>query len=122
MCCFLRNNNIGSIMKINLAASCFILGSLLAPVAAHAADGDSDRAHPMTFVKDSIITTKIKTNLADDKFKTLARISVDTDDHGAVYLSGRVKSAQQADRAVAIARATEGVTSVTSHLKVSKDD
>ena len=30
----------------------FIIGTLLAPFAAHAEDSDADRKHPMTFVKD----------------------------------------------------------------------
>ena len=35
-----------------------------AEVAAYAADGDTDRANPKLFVKDSVITTKIKSKLA----------------------------------------------------------
>ena len=51
-------------MKIALATTCFVIGAALAPVAAHAADGDADRANPALFVKDSVITTKIKAKLA----------------------------------------------------------
>ena len=46
-------------MKITLAATCFIMGTLLAYVAANS---DSDRTLPMAFVNDSAITTKIKAN------------------------------------------------------------
>ena len=109
-------------MKIKLATTCFVIGTLLAPVAAYAADSDSDRAHPMTFVKDSIITTKIKAKLADEKISTLKHIKVDTDAKGAVVLRGRVKNQEEADRAVSIARETEGVTSVTSHIRIKKAD
>src|SRR5208283_4476238 len=62
----------GQTMKINLATTCFIIGALLAPVAAHAQEPDSDRTHPKTFVKDSVITTKIKTKLAAENIKSLA--------------------------------------------------
>ena len=109
-------------MKIKLATSCFVIGTLLAPVAAFAADGDTDRTHPMTFVKDSAITVKIKAKLAEDKMSSLAHIKVDTDAKGAVVLRGKAKTQEEADKAVAIARETEGVTSVKSNLRIKKDD
>ena len=109
-------------MKSTLATTCFVIGTLLAPVAAFADDSDSDRTHPMTFVKDSVITTKIKAKLAEEKMKSLIHIKVDTDNKGAVVLSGKARTQEQADRAVAIAQGTEGVTSVTSKIKVKKDD
>ena len=109
-------------MKSILATTCFVIASLLAPIAAHAADSDSDRKHPMTFVQDSVITTKVKAKLADEKMSSLAHISVDTDRKGAVVLSGNVRSQDAADKAVSIARATEGVTSVKSTLKIKKED
>lgn len=104
-----------------LCTACLVVGSLLAPVAARAADGDSDRTHPTAFVKDSVITTKVKTKLAADKLGSLAQIHVDTDRNGMVVLSGNVKSQERADAAVAIARATEGVTSVRNDLKIKSD-
>src|SRR5487761_1970255 len=107
-------------MKLKLATACFVIGTLLAPAAVYAADSGSDRAHPMTFVKDSIITTKIKAKLADEKISTLKHIKVDTDAKGAVVLRGRVKNQEEADRAASIARETEGVTSVTSHIRIKK--
>ena len=73
-------------MKIQLATACLIVGSLLAPVAAHATDADSDRTHPMIFAKDSVITTKIKARLAAEKVKSLMYIKVDTDSMGLVVL------------------------------------
>jgi hyperosmotically inducible protein len=105
-------------MKIKLATTCFVIGTLLAPVAAYAADGDSDRTHPMTFVKDSVITTKIKAKLAGKKMSSLAHIKVDTDSTGAVVLSGKVKTQEEADKAVSIARETKGVTSVKSDIQI----
>jgi len=107
-------------MNSKLAATLFIIGTVLAPVAAHA-EGDADRSHPGAFVKDSVITAKIKARLADEKFSTLAHVSVDTDARGMVVLSGHVKNPELADRAMAIARATEGVVSVTSTIRVSNE-
>jgi hyperosmotically inducible protein len=109
-------------MKIKLATTCFVIGAFLAPLAAYAADGDSDRMHPLTYVKDSVITTKVKAMLADEKMSSLAHIQVDTDAKGAVVLSGNVRTKADADKAVSITRAVEGVTSVTSNLKIRKDD
>ena len=109
-------------MNIKLATTCLVIGTLLAPVAARAADADSDRTQPLTFVKDSVITTKIKAKLAEEKMSSLTNIKVDTDSKGAVALSGKVKTQEEADKAVSIARGTEGVTSVKSNIKIKKDD
>lgn len=108
-------------MKTKLAASCFIIGTLLAPFAAHAEDSDTDRKHPTTFVKDSVITTKIKAKLAEEKMSSLMHIKVDTDAKGAVVLSGKARTQEEADKAVSIAHATEGVTSVKSTIQIKKD-
>lgn len=107
-------------MNAKLATGCFIIASLLAPLAAIAAD--ADLKHPAAFVEDSVVTTKIKAKLAKEKMASLAHISVDTDNKGAVVLSGTVKSKQEADKAVAIAHATEGVTSVKSDIQIKKGD
>ena len=105
-------------MKSKLATAALIVSTLFVTVAATAQETDTDRAHPMTFVKDSVITTKIKAKLGDDQLSSLIHVRVDTDAHGAVVLSGYVKSADQADRAVMIAKGTEGVTSVRNDLLV----
>jgi len=109
-------------MKIKLATACFVIGTLLAPVMAHAADADANRKEPMTFVKDSAITVKVKAKLAEEKMSSLAHIKVDTDSKGAVVLKGTVKTQAEADKAVSIARGTDGVTSVMSNIQVKKGD
>jgi hyperosmotically inducible protein len=109
------------IMKAKLATSFFVIGALLAGVAAHA-DQDTDREHPLTFLKDSAITTKVKANLADEKMNTLMHIRVDTNNHGVVVLTGHTKNQEQSDRAVSIARHTEGVTDVWNHIQVRAED
>ena len=108
-------------MKYKLATTCFVIGSVLAPVAVYAADSDKDRSKPATFVKDSVITTKIKTKLAAEHAGSLKHVSVDTDKDGVVWLSGTANSQAEVDKAVEIARKTEGVKSVKSDLKVKKD-
>ena len=71
-----------------------------------------------TFVKDSAITTKIKTKLAAESPASLAKIHVDTDKAGVVYLSGTAKSKADADQAVQIAKGTEDVISVHNEIIV----
>ena len=108
-------------MNIKLATTCFVIGALLAPVAVIAENMDAEQAQPMTYVQDSIITAKIKANLASEKMGSLVQITVDTDSNGAVVLSGNVGTQEEADKAVSIARATEGVTSVTSNITMKLD-
>ena len=108
-------------MNTKLIAACFVAASLLTSVAVRAADGDADRAHPVAFVKDSMITTKVKTKLAADKLRTLTHVHVDTDRNGMVVLSGSVKNQGASDTAATIARDTEGVTSVQNNIRVKSD-
>jgi len=94
---------------------------LLAPAAfVFGQDSDTDRSHPKAFVKDSVITTKIKTRLADDHLGSLAHIRVDTDRDGVVWLTGTAPSQEAADRAMDIARSTEGVSRVKSEIIVGR--
>jgi hyperosmotically inducible protein len=107
-------------MKHKLAMTCFVLGAALAPMASYAEDQDADRADPSTFVKDSAITTKIKTKLASEHLSSLANISVDTDKNGVVWMRGTVKDQAELDQAMRIAQNTEGVKSVKNGLKIQK--
>ena len=112
-------------MKFRLNTAFLATGALLGAFAVHAATEtgtDSDRAHPKTFMKNSVITTKVKTHLAEEKIGSLAQIRVDTHGHGAVVLTGTAHSQAQADKALSIAQGTEGVTSVKSKIRVEKDD
>ena len=108
-------------MNYKLATTLFVIGSVLTPVAAYSMDSDTDRPKPATFVKDSVITTKIKTRLAADHLGTMKHVKVDTDRNGGVWMAGTANSQEDVDKAVAIARNTEGVKSVHSDLKVKKD-
>lgn len=106
-------------MSIQLVASCFISAALMLPMAGHAAD--SDKSSATTMVKDSVITTKIKAELAAEKISSLVHISVDTDHRGAVTLGGTATSKSAVDRAVAITKGVKGVTSVDNQIKVVAD-
>lgn len=97
--------------------------STFAPLVSHAGeDQDQDRTHPKAFVKDSAITAKIKSRLAAAHLTSVARIHVDTDADGVVWLSGNAHSQEEIDKAVAIARETEHVVDVHNGLKIKADD
>jgi hyperosmotically inducible protein len=110
-------------MKLKLALTCLLAGSLLAPVIVTAAEATSpDRSNPKAFVKDSAITAKIKTKLALEHLTSVGRIHVDTDEDGIVYLSGTARTQEAIDKAESIARGTERVKDVRSTLTIKKDD
>jgi hyperosmotically inducible protein len=113
-----------SSVNTKILTAAFVVAALLSPLTTQAreGDGDVDRKNPVAFVKDSVITTKIKTKLAAEKMSSLAKITVDTDRNGMVFLSGTANSQDAADKAVSIARKTEGVASVRNNIKVKKDD
>jgi hyperosmotically inducible protein len=108
-------------MNTKLAASCLVAGALMLPIAGLTADGDKDRSSPKAFVKDSVITAKIKADLAEEKMSSLVHISVDTDNKGMVVLSGTAANQKAVDKAVSIAKAVKGVTSVENQIKVKAD-
>ena len=69
------------------------------------------------YIDDSVITTKIKSQLANDEFLKSFQISVETR-KGIVQLSGFVDSQKAKDKAGQIARGVGGVTSVRNNLVV----
>jgi len=69
------------------------------------------------YVDDSVITTKVKTELANDEFLKSFQISVETR-KGIVELSGFVDSQKAKDKAGQIARGVGGVKSVKNALIV----
>jgi len=110
-------------MKTTFVTTCLVFGTLLGSVAVWAGeDPDTDRSHPVTFVKDSAITTAIKSKLAAEHITSLGRIHVDTDKDGVVWLTGSARTQEAADKAVSIARDTEHVKTVHSDIKILKDD
>jgi len=70
-----------------------------------------------TAIEESAISAKIKAKMAlDDSVKARA---IDVSTHGSVVtLSGTVRSAAEHERAIRLARETNGVTEVVDHLRV----
>ena len=81
---------------------------------------DSDTSHPGAYIKDSVITIKVKSKLASKHLATLTHIKVDTDNQGVVWLSGKAPTKDACDLAVALAKETEGVTSVHNKITVAE--
>jgi hyperosmotically inducible protein len=79
---------------------------------------DSDISHADTYVKDSVITTKVKAKLAEKHMSTLMNIHVDTDRQGIVWLSGKAPTQDASDLAEMIAKSTEGVIGVHNKILV----
>jgi osmotically-inducible protein OsmY len=69
------------------------------------------------YIDDSVITTKVKSLLAEDDFLKSFQISVETY-HGTVQLSGFVNSQKAVDKAAEIARSVKGLKSVKNNLIV----
>lgn len=108
-------------MNTKFIVTALMTGALLGPGLGFAADTDADTSHPGHFIKDSAITTAIKTKLAADHISSLTRIKVDTDMDGVVWLSGATKTQAAAERAVEIARSTDGVVRVKNDIVVNPD-
>jgi hyperosmotically inducible periplasmic protein len=111
-------------MKKLVLTSLIAAGAFYLPMAIaddYKGDGDSDRSHPGAYVKDSVITAKVKSKLAAKHMETLTNIKVDTDNHGVVWLSGKAPTKDASDLAAMIAKDTEGVTSVHNKIVVSSD-
>jgi hyperosmotically inducible protein len=109
-------------MKANFAITCVAFGTLLGSTVVASAEEPTYASQTTTFVKDSAITTMIKSKLASEHISSLERIHVDTDANGVVWLSGSVRTQEAADKAVSVARDTERVTAVHSDLKVGISD
>ncbi|HXW74882.1 MAG TPA: BON domain-containing protein [Steroidobacteraceae bacterium] len=109
-------------MKLTRATAVLLTAGMLAGAVVYAQDADVDRSHPKAYVKDSVVTTKIKSKLAADHITSLGKIHVDTDADGVVWLSGSARSQAAVDRAGDIARGTDGVRGVKNHIKVEPED
>ncbi|MEP6549107.1 MAG: BON domain-containing protein [Gammaproteobacteria bacterium] len=82
---------------------------------------DSSAATDHHYVKDSVITTKVKAKLAAKHLTTLTRINVDTDANGVVWLSGHAPTQDAADMAGLLAKDTDGVRSVHNDIMVQAE-
>lgn len=107
---------------LKLAASCLVSGLLLVSTVGCSVDKDRPHSTAGEYVKDSVITTKIKAKMAADKHVSAMDVRVDTDKDGVVVLSGTAKSQSEIDHAISISRSVDGVTKVINRIKIKKDD
>ena len=99
-------------MSKKLATVALLVGALTIPSLGLTAETAKE------FVKDSVITAKIKAEMVKDPLVSASAIKVDTDANGVVQLSGTAKTKEEADKAVQIAKATSGVSSVDNKITV----
>ena len=113
-------------MKSGIIKTVIAAAVVFAPMLALADERDVDakdvNQRTAVYVRDSVITTKVKARLAAEHLTSLARIHVDTDANGVVYLSGTAQSQDAIDTAIRLARDTEHVRDVRSDLTVHEDN
>jgi len=107
-------------MKASVIATLLLATGMCGSIALAAAPTDSDTSHPGTFVKDSLITTKVKAQLAAKHMAMLVDIQVDTDNAGVVWLSGKAPTKDASDLAGMIAKDTDGVRGVHNKIVVEQ--
>ena len=103
-------------MKTLAISAMLIVGLAGATVCAAASESSATSG---TYVKDSVITTKVKAQLAAKHMSTLTNIKVDTDANGVVWLSGKAPTKDARDLAEEITKNTEGVKSVHNDIVVT---
>lgn len=79
--------------------------------------GSSTSESTGEYIDDTVITTRVKAALVDDSEVKAREVSVETF-KGVVQLSGFVESREAMDKAVAIARNVDGVTSVRNDMRI----
>ncbi len=102
-------------MKKLVLMGAIAAGLACMPLAFAAADQTVDHH----YVKDSVITTKVKTKLLAKHMSTLDHVKVDTDADGVVWLSGTAPTKDARDLAEMITRNTDGVRAVKNNIEVS---
>jgi hyperosmotically inducible protein len=103
--------------KKNTFIGYFVLLIMIATLVACASTSKQEGAGE--YVDDSVITTKVKSLLANDDFLKSFEITVETY-KGTVQLSGFVDSQKAIDKAGEIASGVKGVKSVKNNLNVKK--
>lgn len=82
-------------------------------------EGREAAARSGDVISDAAVTSAVKSKFLADTTVAGLKIDVDTRD-GAVSLNGTVSSKAEADRAVALARETDGVKRVVSNLTIRR--
>ncbi len=101
--------------KRNIVIHCLVLLMLITTFAACAST--ATRGSTGEYVDDSVITTKVKSLLAEDDFLKSFQISAETF-KGTVQLSGFVNSQKAVDKAGSITKSVKGVKSIKNNLIV----
>ena len=109
-------------MSSKLRTAAFVISALMAPLAVHAADSTTSTSDskPVQAMKDTAITAKVKAKLAEARSGYTKSLHVKTTPAGVVTLTGTALTKDEADQAVAIAKGTDGVTSVVNDIKITK--
>ncbi len=100
-----------------LRTTSYLLALLFAAVLTAGCAGTQRSASTGEYIDDTVITTKIKADIFNDATLSAAEINVETF-KGRVQLSGFVSNQTDMNRAVAMARAVNGVTSVSNDMKL----
>jgi hyperosmotically inducible protein len=103
------------IMKLNKSISAIFLGIVLATALGCAST--STKEGTGEYVDDTVITTKVKAAIFNEPSLKSSEINVETF-KGAVQLSGFVKYQADINKAVAVARSVNGVTSVKNDMRL----
>jgi len=112
-------------MKTNVVISCVVACSLGALASLNAMSDPASGMNPgetKVVIQDSAINSSVKAQLKADRAGDFGDVRVDADDHGIVTLEGHVRTQDAADRAISIAKHTDGVREVRSGIKIEKDD
>jgi len=89
------------------------------PLQDRAREGADQAADATPDLSDAGITTKVKSKFLGDTDVPGLKIDVDTTD-GVVTLTGTVETAAEKQRAMELAKATDGVKNVVDRIKVAK--
>src|ERR1700722_1712384 len=100
-------------MKTIAVVALAVMGAIGVPTLYAA---DSDASYPGMYIKDSAITTKVKTKLVAKEPTTLSNVKVNTDRDGVVWFSGTVLSSEAIDFAETIAKDADGVKGVHNQI------
>lgn len=100
-------------MKNVVSGKLVVMSVLIAGLAGCAGSGQKSGA----YVDDSWITTKVKSEMIANNDVAARNISVNTT-KGVVTLTGTAATAQEANKAVEIARGIEGVKGVENDIRV----
>lgn len=100
-------------MKNAFGRTWVLVGVLILGLAGCASSGEKTG----TYVDDSWITTKVKSNMLADKNVASRNISVNTT-KGVVTLTGTAATSQESNKAAEIARSVAGVKAVENDIRI----